>query len=771
MAFTASATTELAKYSKKVDWKLELKSPHTGGWVEYNFADFSATFSEDAPARASFKLINTALLYSDEDRTTASIPTIVRGKVKLTCTVDAETQIMFDGKIFRVEPTDHEFAIHCIDWSDLANECMCDVSLEPDRATVVSEHSATATRIYQIDESLGASYGFADPGSGGPAAAFSSAPYKRRAWARTNIRLWDSATVSSATEYPPEMYSIDYTSGAIKILDHDHASKFYYVTNVQAYKETAAGGTNVDVARLYVQAWEHPAADGGPGFTSANYTISDTGIDVDRAFRFKGRIADLDKFIRDELGVFIKQRWDHANQKLKVGLVSQKAAASEDWDLQHPVSIGQPRDDSDLYTSVTVKGKTSLPLNRVTWAAQNSYIYDITSGTPNWFAWDGLNVGANSSFANVIPLMYDSDGNTAAAVHNLASTETNSPGLDYSGGSTKYSEYYNFVKLRIELDENDPQLIQRLEAWLPGSRNINAAAGDQRIPSGGDAVGFWPGVLILVSEDDTTYYVASPLLYGTAKPGSELVAEGDDIVHPRARFVKVLCRAYKHGDKNQSDPGIGLAHLGIYTDIEYEITRNIYPYIHDITGVDISASQFTIAGDYEDDFPVGSTFEVENSTGNDGIYTVAAVSYGAATVITVNESITDPTVDGDIAPCHVYTNFDPTDNNTYFRRGFPNLWARFDSRYKCKEIDLGDQYDEHLANDVALRYLEESIRLFQTVSFKAVCDPRVLLYDTVTVADEFNGDITSILVERVELTPGGTTIEGTNYLASPLEGA
>jgi len=60
------------------------------------------------------------------------------------------------------------------------------------------------------------------------------------------------------------------------------------------------------------------------------------------------------------------------------------------------------------------------------------------------------------------------------------------------------------------------------------------------------------------------------------------------------------------------------------------------------------------------------------------------------------------------------------------------------------------------------------VRLFQQARYSAVCDPRIALYDTVVVNDELNGDVGSILVEQVVLSPRATEIRGTDYRAAGL---
>jgi len=69
---------------------------------------------------------------------------------------------------------------------------------------------------------------------------------------------------------------------------------------------------------------------------------------------------------------------------------------------------------------------------------------------------------------------------------------------------------------------------------------------------------------------------------------------------------------------------------------------------YDISAVDAGADTFGVAGDKTSDFVDGDRFVVEGSTGNDGIYTCNGNSThaGGTTTITVDQDITDATVDG-----------------------------------------------------------------------------------------------------------------------------
>ena len=68
---------------------------------------------------------------------------------------------------------------------------------------------------------------------------------------------------------------------------------------------------------------------------------------------------------------------------------------------------------------------------------------------------------------------------------------------------------------------------------------------------------------------------------------------------------------------------------------------------HAITAVSTGSSTITVAGDHTPEFATDATFKIVGSTGNDGSYTVASSAFGADTVITVNETITDSTFDGE----------------------------------------------------------------------------------------------------------------------------
>jgi len=129
-------------------------------------------------------------------------------------------------------------------------------------------------------------------------------------------------------------------------------------------------------------------------------------------------------------------------------------------------------------------------------------------------------------------------------------------------------------------------------------------------------------------------------------------------------------------------------------------------------------------------------------------------------------------IDGNATPATYYTftrDWDGDGDLDQWQRNHADLWTRLGGRHRTKYIDLGSKYPETLAGDVALGELDESVRLFDGVSYEAVCDPRIRRGWTVIVADAINNTTVSILVESFTLKDMGAEISGANYLAEALD--
>jgi len=668
MGFTSAATAELARYSKSVGYKLELctNAAASSSWLEYAFEDFTLTCDASAPAVLTVRLCNDDLDFSNEG--SSANRTQLLANVRLTASIGGESEVLFSGRVFRVEPKDYGFLLTAQDWLALSNDCECEVSLAPDETNELPLRQL----VLVGGGAFGSTYGFSYSGPGDPAFNQDTNPgTRRRSWMPGDIRLYYDA--AGTEEVPPRHYRANLTSGTVSILE-DTAGLGYYAAGVRC----AIEGT-LDWAEVISAALSHPKADGGIGAAAGELDLPDTGLSVAGPVYYRGRVSGLLKAIFRRQQQNLRLWYDSAAGRYKLRLVEQRAAGQEHWELMHAQSVAQPRDIRELYSRVVVTGLSERPLNAL--ALPGTTLSDNTS-QGDWFAWDGLNVGDDDTFANVSPLIFDGDVNRGASVHNLAESE--------NGGTDKYDSWYDYAIA----DFGEVVRVSRLRLTTPGSRNYNAAAGHQGL--------FWPGVRLYGSEDGSDYRLVSAMLAGRFPPGELIEAAGREILLPRLRYLKIQLGAYKHGFENQDDPSIGIAELEVYTTEEYRVVKQIDPAAAPQTA-------YSYTADYDGDGAVDS-----------------------------------------------------------WVRNHPGLAERLSGRHRTLYDDQAGNLNEFLAHDRAIDLLSESVRLFQQVVYRAVCDPRVRLYDTVAVNDELNGDVGSILVERIELRPSGTVISGTNYLAGGL---
>ncbi|MCC7477040.1 hypothetical protein IT575_01160 [bacterium] len=684
MPFGESTTAHLAGYDKQVDYLFELRTghPESSSWQAFRFADFSLSHDSGGPGGApspallQIELLNEDLSYSNEVDPANRVQLFAQAR--LSCTVDGASEVLFYGRVYRVEAQDCRLYLTCQDWLALLHECECELNLAPEES---SEISPARQLFLAGGGAFGSVFGFSYSGAGDPAFNTDSpAGTRRRAWAPGDIRLWYDSAASQ--EVPPKHYLVQLQSGTVSILE-DTAGRSYYASGVRCYLE----GT-LDWSTVFETALRYPAALGGPGAASEELDLPLLGLDLAAPLYFRGRVGELFEQVLSLQQANLRLVYDSraaglgepgSPGRFKLRLIEQKAAGEVDWELLHPQSVAQPRDIRELYSRVVLSGQAERPRNTLT--ESTTEISSIVS-SGDWFAWDGLNVEADSSFAAAGPRLWDGDASQGASVHNLAASE--------GGGTGFYDSWYGF----IEADLGSVQRISRVRAVLPGSRNPNAQAGHQGK--------FWPGLRVEVSEDGSAWRLLSAQLAGRYPPHSLAEAAGRDLLAPRARYLRVLCGAYKHGFDNEDDPSIGLAELEVYTSEEYRIVREIDP-----------------------------------AAGPPSFY-----SYSA-----------DYDRDGSI---------------DQWQRNAPGLWQRLGGRHRTRFERAESLVNELLAADRALDLLSESVRLFQQLRWRAVCDPRVRLYDTVAALDELNGDISTLLVERVLLRPGLSEISGTDYRAAAL---
>jgi hypothetical protein len=120
--------------------------------------------------------------------------------------------------------------------------------------------------------------------------------------------------------------------------------------------------------------------------------------------------------------------------------------------------------------------------------------------------------------------------------------------------------------------------------------------------------------------------------------GKKFTIDGDMSEHAKAGdLIKVIDSTGNNGIYTVVSTNVN--DIPVHTDV----------LIGAITAVNQGTKTFTISGNHVSLLPDGATFTVDNSTGNDGSYTiVSATLNGTDTDIVVVEVIPDATVDGDI---------------------------------------------------------------------------------------------------------------------------
>lgn len=179
-----------------------------------------------------------------------------------------------------------------------------------------------------------------------------------------------------------------------------------------------------------------------------------------------------------------------------------------------------------------------------------------------------------------------------------------------------------------------------------------------------------------------------------------------------------------------------------------------------------STDQFTVAGDLTGVLGVGETFYVYGSTGNDGEYTVLAISYDLGTDTTTISvlAVADGTDDGTLA--WVYWAIDDADSsaNTFTVAGDLRKWFRADRLFK---VD-GSTGNDNSGNDYTVTSVSYNAATdTTTISVSSVADGTndgyIILQPTEFAGRKFiagdyaaNGGREGAFSERIPLRPGNT---------------
>lgn len=791
MAITSATTAELATFAPRAGThKLEIRTAWQG-WQEFGYLGKqpNVTSERDLPRTCTFSIINQfdpltgVSIYADESDQSNYIQE--EAEVRVTALVltagGLEMRVLFLGRIDSIALNDYSVAVTCSDWKSLINERECDISREPTEYQAVAPGVRKRLQLH-AHGIYGRVYGL----------TFAEVPYAfntvgtpgevRRPWVITGAyRVWKHASLTDDSKHPTyevphEHFKVDGPSGAMSLFEpsiqiHDFpsgttlrlpgnreadyysgvqfeialgdnagsytltadssynsttnfttltagAASFdtspadlgvvyydnFWIEDVRVYLETGGTtgggpvGANCDLSLVFIDALTYPKASGGMGLSSGEYSIPTVGIDLGTPVVFRGKVADLFSKIASDFQANVRYRFNPSlvrsgsyptweTGKHIVQVVTQKG--TPDWDNAHPLSINQQRTNRDLVTRVVATGQSEQPLNLL---CDGTVTSAVTQG--DFFPWDGVNIlpdepaGAHSY---TLPLAFNGNDALACAVHNL-------PGTPDEEGETdeKYSGWYKL----FDVDLGSIQRIDRVRVVMPPTRHPKAAGGDQRIRTGGNAVGFWPGIWLRVSQDSSEWFLIAPGMKGNFAPSSVLDLTAEQITRGRFRYMEVLCMAYKHSDAggglggigggSHNDPVIGVGEIALYGNNEYRIEKSI----------------LATAGDY-------------------------------------------------------YFTSDVNQANPVSRE-YPDILTACADGYKTKFIDLGTNYNEFLAHDVALLELLEGLRLYASPQLRTITDPRVDVFETMGVVDALNGN-TSILIETVSWADHQTNVTGTNY--------
>lgn len=540
MAFSESATNELRKTGRQISWSLEARSDLSDddAWQELPMADFRLLQDTSGAARLRCEVPDASGDWGDPDA--VDNPLRLLSELRLTSHVGSESAVLFRGRLTELDPAEGLLRLRALDWSCLFAETECDISLAPDET---AEQSVRQLALIGGGV-FGSVFGFTYSGPGDAVFNTDGIPgTRRRSFVAGEIRLWYDSAMT--LEVSPAHYQVNLTGGSVSILE-DTAGNSYWLSGARCYIE----GT-LDLAELYRTALKYPVASGGPGLVDAQLDIPDLGLSPAGVIGWQGSLSGLFAKLRDSQQANLRLWYEPETGKFVLRLVEQQV--TEDHTLLSASERGRPRDISALYSRVVVSGKSERPEN----VLANGAAPSDTSTQGDWFSWDGLNVGADSTFAAVAPLLWDGDVSRGASLHNLATSE--------NGGTGFYDSWYEYM----QFDLGEEQRVQRVRAVMPGSRNLNSAAGHQGL--------FWPGLRLLGSLDGSEWRLLSPLLQGRFAPHSLVEAAGGDLTMPRLRYLRVQLGAYKHGFDNQDDPSIGLAELELYTTESYRVVREIEP--------------------------------------------------------------------------------------------------------------------------------------------------------------------------------------------------
>lgn len=737
--FTAAAATELALGRPRKGEMLFLRALAADNWTRVHPRDWTLYEPDNEPVRLESTLTD-RLLGFDAEADSAN-PCRILGHWALFELIGDERQCSGFGPVHDVKVAGPTLSFTGYDWNVLLHWLRTQATLEPDSVEVVDDVTKRAVSLLD-DGGFGSAFGFTPDGSGTDPAFDEATQTQRRALQPSDWRVYrDSgdATLPNSGGYwevPTKYWQVNATSGVFTILE-DTTGKNYFVSGIRAYLESAAtGATNVDFSRIPEQALAFDAGDGTSIAAGApELDIEDSGLDLSGALTFPeeeglgGVPADLITALQQRVASNFRLVFDPSGFDIdpdtgvesgtgvwRWRAVGQQPRGLEDRTLSRRGKFDKSRNAESLAAGVEVTGYTERPVQVLAGGGGITVTPTDLQPTADKWAFDGVSA-TSKTFAEAVALLYDGDDSMAMLVTGIS-------GVTLKG-------WYDVASWAL----SEPVRISHVRARLPGTKNRNPD--NQYI----DGEGFWPGFALygrMGGSDNWRPII--PRYYD--KPTSLVELQGQQLNNPFVDQLKLELRAFKFGEKNQKDPGCAMGELAIYIGEHYRIVLlaqdtdpdGFFAYTnnqrHPVTA---SASgvhgTFTIAGDWRARFAAGNCFICEDSSGgtNDGKQMVLSSSFGSGhTVITVQGSVAASSASGTLRIAV----------NSYL----PGLVARSQRQggvpaLKLASKDVGDQFNQYLARDVAAQLFDESTRAFESYSWSGPADAQVRRYETVKVAD------------------------------------
>ncbi|MCC7479207.1 hypothetical protein IT575_12215 [bacterium] len=776
--FTAAAALELASAQPRKQGRLFIKRPGDSAFTEYTPGDWDREAPSDGPVRFSCLLPDPGQAFDDETDSGNQIQLLTH--VLWFELVGTEYECKLYGPLVSLVASPGRVDLTAYDWSILFNLASARAELEPGSVEVVDANSYRELSV--LDETrFGSFWAFTPNGSGTDPAFDEETQTRRRAWQRTDWRLFYDNSGDQEQEVPEAVYQINHTAGGVTILE-DTAGREYWIRDVRAYLESAATHVDTvpcDFSRLAEQVLTF-AELGGLAAEVGELDIEDTGLDMAGSFTFppepglSGTPADFIRLIQTRVASNFRAIYD--SQPLVFDFTArtitspgkwrwfagiQKPRGEKDYSLSAQGQWRKERNIDQLASAVEVTGFTDRPGNLL--AGGNGITLSWTNLLPSahWCTFDGANNPVNVGFNDALAALWDGDDSKGLIVASLGG-----PGLN---------EWVEAASATL----SEPVRVEEVVAKLAGTKNRN--------PNNqyGNFEGFWPGVQIMGRLAGGAWAPTLPRYVD--RPGAVAKASGDQLNRQYVDEIKLVFKTFKGGISNQNDPWIGAMELALFFNIHFLVKLEfqdsdpdgVFEYTnnqrHLIIASSSVADSFTIAGDWRNRFaPLVCLLAQDTSAGvNDGKYKVLSSSYDSGddeTTILVDRPVPGASASGTIKV--VVDSYRPGLVARTVRGG--------DIPYQLiHREDVGDRFNQYLAIDVATQLLDEKSRVLDTYTWNGPADSRIDRYQTVEVPDGWRSGSEGFYVEycsaawRSPRRPGDaasftSTVKGRDYLAGGL---